>query len=874
MAVGAGLPGGERTTPPLPLPTKGPFSFSLDALFTGAASTVLARADIVGELEALQNPPDLDRILVGRQELFESAIAAEGSRCASTTTRLHELLVMQLAADPARLDELGWLVDATLGLQDIPRRFGARVPEGVHELRQYRLRWERRLNHVVPDTGVTPDDPHEALEVELASCWALLLEIEKRQVALLESVVPKAREQLEFRALVTEWEVQQRAIATTLESEVLSVTLGALNASLAEETAPRMRVKSFDGLRQSLTTERVVITDAYELLEQMIRQRNEGSFGVAGPRGVGKSTLIRFFTTTPGVRDLPGTEEYELTTWHRPRLGVAVSAPVAYEPRDFVLHLYAELCKRVIGEDEEATVRRGRGHRPGTTFAGRSVHRVRGALTALGAGAVTGGTGLLALAVLHRLPWGWHPVADLGAALVTVAAVTLTVLLCVAAAPAVTAYSGGFVWSRRTAGMGPVAAVSALSVAGLTVLLAGGGWRGGTWTFLAGLALAVVGFPAWRAAVVAGSVASLVDERDGSPPTMPGARLRELAFDHLRQIRYQQSFSHERSMTVKLGGGSGVPAGFDASGKRGETMQQVPKTYPELVGDLRTFLAAVAELHVVVVGVDELDKLRSQHEVENFLNDIKGVFGTAGCFFLVSVSEDAAASFERRGAPFRDVFDSAFDDVISVRRLDMRCARKVVYGLLLGWTKPFVGLCFVLSGGLARDLRRTARELVTHRDDNDEIDLGTATLAMCRREAEARMRAIRHELMRDPFDPLNVELLARIADLTPAEATAPALRRWHRELVGWTTGTHEPADPSPAPARLGLELAAFLLFAATVIEFFDPSATPDRIREAEKPEAGAKCLSTLALARRSLASSPGTSAVHTQRFRTAWGLAT
>jgi hypothetical protein len=714
------------------------------------------------------------------------------------------------------------------------------------------------------------------LDVELAAARRLLTEIENRQAALLDTVLPRAREQMEFRALATEWEVQRRDIVQSLESAMLSVTLTELNTVLTEETAPRMRVKSFDGLRQSLTTDRIVITDAYELLDGMIRQRDEGSFGIAGPRGVGKSTLVRFFATTPGAHSPTEDEQYEMALY-RPRLGVVVSAPVAYEPRDFVLHLYAELCKRVIGDDGDAAIRRGRELDREPDFYGVPLRRAHGGLAALGAGALTGGLGLLALAVSHRLPWAWHPIADIGAALVSLAmAILIVVLLRVAGLRPVfdrgirvRVLRGGSTWL--------VAMISAAAVAGLTLLLAGGGWQGGTWLFLAGEILLAVSFTAGQAARMAWLISRLsvpVEEtiEDVRTVVSPDRRLRELAFDRLRQIRYQQSFSRERSMGVKIGGGGALPVGVDTAGKRGETWQAMPKTYPELVEDLRSFLAAAAERHVLVVGVDELDKLRSYEEVEDFLNDIKGIFGTSGCFFLVSVSEDAAAGFERRGAPFRDVFDSAFDDVVSVRHLDLTCSRKVVYGLLLGWTKPFVGLCYVLSGGLARDLRRSARELISQRNSNDEIELGAATLAMCRRESEARIQAIRHELMREPFNPTNVDLLTHIADLAPTAATATTLRQWHEDLSSWIT-TMQPAVPIPTAARLGLELGAFMLFAATVIEFFDPAATSDRIREAENPDAGAKCLSTLAMARRSLALSPGISLAYTQRFRTAWGLA-
>jgi hypothetical protein len=165
----------------------------------------------------------------------------------------------------------------------------------------------------------------------------------------------------------------------------------------------------------------------------------------------------------------------------------------------------------------------------------------------------------------------------------------------------------------------------------------------------------------------------------------------------------------------------------------------------------------------------------------------------------------------------------------------------------------------VLSGGLPRDLRRTARELITYRDSESKIELAAAA-GMCRREGEARLRAVRHELMRDPFEPVNIELLARVADLAPEAATAEVMRKWHDELSTWAS------EHGQAPAgRLGLELTAYLLFAATVIEFLDPAVIATRTGKTER-------LEMLAAARQSLAVSPGMSLAYTRRFREVWGL--
>jgi hypothetical protein len=62
------------------------------------------------------------------------------------------------------------------------------------------------------------------------------------------------------------------------------------------------------------------------------------SAGLAGPRGVGKTSLIEYFAGRAAGDGL-----------HRP-LKVTVAAPVQYEPRDFVLHLFASVCEAVIRE--------------------------------------------------------------------------------------------------------------------------------------------------------------------------------------------------------------------------------------------------------------------------------------------------------------------------------------------------------------------------------------------------------------------------------------------------------------------------------------------------------------------------------------------
>jgi hypothetical protein len=706
---------------------------------------------------------------------------------------------------------------------------------------------------------------------------------------------------------------------------MLSVALTTLNQALTAAAAPRMRATSLDGLLSTLTDEKIVITEPFEQLEAMIRERRDGSFGIAGPRGVGKTTLIRFFAGGLGLADRELARVDDVTKRRRPRLGVVVSAPVQYQARDFVLHLYAELCKRVAGGDADQAIWAAQVEsNPSPGWWAIFPPMVSLGLAVLGAAAVTGGTGLLAWAINRRLRAATHVFGDVGAALVGAAAVLLVIVLFQALKI--------FLAGRRLIYVGPAAepesyasdiginapvkdpgmlsssviwrcaAMSTLTVAGISLMILGGGWPGGAWPLLGGAALVAVGIPAlW---MVRRSSRLNVYLRIAPDPLILSelepsrdTQLRELALDHLRQIRFQQSYTSERSLTAKFSGPTPLPVGLDVTGKRGTTWEERPKTYPELVADLRAFQAAAGEKYELVMGVDELDKLHSPEAVKEFLNDIKGIFGAAGCFYLVSVSEDAAASFDRRGAPFRDVFDSSFDDIVSVQHLDLASARKILHSLLLGWTEPFVGLCYVLSGGLARDLWRVARQLVAQRDADNEIELAQAAQALCRREGEARLQAVRYELMRDPFDALNVDLLARIADIALTDATAADMQRWHDDLRAWALSTEVPAPMptateghparspiaenasvhpqtarTPASARLALEMAAYLLFAATVLDFFMPTLIGDRLRVAERSAARSKTLATLAFARQSVALSPSSSLGCTERFRKEWNL--
>jgi hypothetical protein len=128
-------------------------------------------------------------------------------------------------------------------------------------------------------------------------------------------------------------------------------------------TINRLRDPEFDRLLRPLDSGglRDLFDPRYEIpvkatkdLFEALRSLKAGSVGIAGPRGVGKTTLIRAACEgrlKPGdVEDQDGNVELR---------GVAVSAPVRYRGEDFVRHLFAKLCLAEIApsEDEEALER-------------------------------------------------------------------------------------------------------------------------------------------------------------------------------------------------------------------------------------------------------------------------------------------------------------------------------------------------------------------------------------------------------------------------------------------------------------------------------------------------------------------------------------
>jgi hypothetical protein len=179
--------------------------------------------------------------------------------------------------------------------------------------------------------------------------------------------------------------------------------------------------------------------------------------------------------------------------------------------------------------------------------------------------------------------------------------------------------------------------------------------------------------------------------------------LRVVAEEALEDIEFQQK------RTSGWSGKVGLPVGAEAGVTGSREVTRQPRTYPQIVHEFSDFLRAtirsvsalgdIATPSVVVI-LDELDKIVSPDEAQDFVNEVKALFNldVPGFLFLVSVSEDALASFEPRGLPVRDAFDSAFDVIFRLEYLKLVDARQVLTSRILGLPEPFVCLCHCMAG--------------------------------------------------------------------------------------------------------------------------------------------------------------------------------
>lgn len=325
-----------------------------------------------------------------------------------------------------------------------------------------------------------------------------------------------------------------------------------------------------------------------------------------------------------------------------------------------------------------------------------------------------------------------------------------------------------------------------------------------------------------------------------------GDALATEALGWLGMIKYQQSYSSGWAGSLK---GTIAPIALEAKTEAGMQFHTNQMSLPEIVDRYQEFLELAREQYEIIIGIDELDKIGSDEQAQRFLNEIKALFGLKSCFYLISVSESAMSSFERRGLPFRDVFDSSFDAIVHADYLNLDKAQRLLRRRVIGVPVPFLDLCHCMAGGLPRDLIRIARGLVEEhiQTGSDENNLSTLCNSLIKSDLRTKLRAAaiaaKDVAAKDMmFEPQVNQLLERIRELeSHLESTngfsesSPALLKTYGDLLD--TASQEPARRAETAesaanreenreknrekiASLSTELGVYLYYSETLLEFF------------------------------------------------------
>jgi hypothetical protein len=651
-----------------------------------------------------------------------------------------------------------------------------------------------------------------------------------------------------------------------MERLLLPALRAEINSRIAEQGGIAARYRAYlsvstsGGLQQEKQPP-YIPTNAHAHLENLIRSRGSLSIGIAGPRGCGKSTLLGYFS--------------ERERGHR--LSVNIPAPARYIPREFLLHLCTKICIEIIrasGGDPDAQREASLNRKREQIIAIALLYFVPLAISLVG------------LVILERVAAAtWNrpgpELTGVGGGLLLIGIVTATVAI-VVKAPVddsfLTPRFSGRIYAYGVACAGWLLAAGVMvllfsrhiwpwltdrSLDGLVVLIAvfvtvaarispvmpsrvtenwlnADGVLARALTCLVGglslswvcvgtaVGLALLLAPAstvnFGAACVigvmlaVGGAASAAGGRNSYRELSAAGLVDEpvnvyLARKQLHRVLYQRS--------AMLGSTASISASYLSIGSSASmTDTEAPLVMPDIVDRIKELLAVSGP---AIICIDELDKLDSPEEARAFLNEVKGVFEAQKAHFLVSMSEDAVASFERRGLPFRDVFDSSFDEVIPVPYLSLQQSRQLLSEAVIGMPPPFVELSHCLAGGLVRDVIRNARRLA---------DLGGSLIhvasTIIHAEIAGKVNAIITAAKPIPLEPTVTFVLRALQDLDRCASGSQECcllgQQWLVPLM-----TLNPAvlkvegDDVPhlrSLLRLAAELTAFQYYCRTLLETF------------------------------------------------------
>lgn len=296
----------------------------------------------------------------------------------------------------------------------------------------------------------------------------------------------------------------------------------------------------------------------------------------------------------------------------------------------------------------------------------------------------------------------------------------------------------------------------------------------------------------------------------------------------LQKIKFQQSYTSGWSGSLKL------PVGINTGISESKSFAERQLTLPEIVAQYRAFLTNLCKTHQVIIGIDELDKIHDENCAHKFLNDIKSILNIEKCFYLISVSESAMSNFERRGIAFRDTFDSSFDDILSVNHLNFKESKHLLRRRVIGLPIIFVALCHCCSGGLARDLIRVCRKLFEHTKQNSSNhDIKDLTTILLEEDVELKVKALLIIIQDFPIK-ITSDFIKILKEIGRMDFTSNELERIINVIFEGITNTDSDNKIIQNFNDLKIEFISYLLYCSTILLFFSKEWTKEEFINAEK----------------------------------------
>jgi len=584
---------------------------------------------------------------------------------------------------------------------------------------------------------------------------------------------------------------EQTVEEAVIEKGILSELRLIIDNDLKPSYETNLQISSAPGLAEVFDPAYEITTESRSKLRRLLDNMPGGSIGISGPRGVGKTTLLRAICGKASTPELKG----------RTVLSVMISAPIKYVPREFILHTFSSVCHRVLEMKEKKSPRQPWGYmsgvqKPPVTF----------------------------LATVTSLKE-------------TLAAILLGLVLTVMATP----LTGSLLSTSSFFG-------DLLASFGLLLVLLG-----------------VVGLLIQVSEMLQRRRQTQRDELE-MRKLYGDDLLVQKAFEWQRDIQFQQSYSSGWAGSLR---GSIAPISVETTTEAAMELSRNQMSLPEIVDRYQEFLTLASEDYVIIIGIDELDKIGSDEEAQSFLNEIKALFGQQSCFYLISVSESAMSSFERRGLPFRDVFDSSFDAIVHADYLNLERAQRLLRRRVIGVPVPFLDFCHCMAGGLPRDLIRIFRALFDEhlQSNSGESSLSTLCGSLIRADLKSKLLAASISAKDTMLDLEVKQLFDRIRKLEALldspdcfPKSCPDLLTGSRDLLESTSqeSTQQAESAEVAAKRekialLSAELGAYLYYCVTLVQFF---GREDLDQETLKAAESSGELERLARARQFLAINP------------------